>query len=285
MRKTVLEQVEKSPNSSFRILVNPKLHDFYYWHFHPEFELTYIEGVDGTRHIGNHKANYYDGDLAFIGSYIPHLNFDYGVKGLYSKIVLQIDKDFLSISNLSSSTPELKKIHKLIEDSKFGIVFNNDLKKEIGPLMKKISEKSGFQLFLEVLHILEQLSKPKSYILLHKQPYQNNYYEKQQEKVRKVITFIESNYQNKITVADLAQLTNYSEAAFCRYFKKMTKLSFTTFLNNYRIDIAKQLLMEGNNVTESAFSSGYESVSYFNRVFKKMVGLNPKDFKNSTVSN
>ena len=74
--KSVLEQIPKQKGSSFRLLINPKLHDFYYWHFHPEYELVFINGVDGSRQVGNHTGGYKGSDMAFIGSYIPHLNFD-----------------------------------------------------------------------------------------------------------------------------------------------------------------------------------------------------------------
>ena len=92
--KIVLEDIKRLAGSSFRILVNPKLNDFYYWHFHPEYELTYIVAQNGTRRVGNHVGNFEGSDLVFIGSNIPHLNFDYGIKTEYQKVVLQISEDF-----------------------------------------------------------------------------------------------------------------------------------------------------------------------------------------------
>lgn len=276
--KSILEQIPKTEGSSFRLLIDPKLHDFYYWHFHPELELVYIEGVDGNRHIGNHKSKFTDGDLAFIGSYIPHLNFDYGIKEKYYKVVLQIDEDFLA--SYDKNTPELKSILDLIKDARHGIVFEKELKNSVGPMMKKLEGLKGFALFQSVLQILFQLSDTRKYRLVHEDPYQNKFYEKQQEKIKNVISYIEEHYQEKIMISELASLTNYSEAAFCRYFKKMTKLSFTSFLNNYRIDIAKRLLKEGKNVSQTAFSTGFESISYFNRVFRKVVEKSPKQWSN-----
>lgn len=52
-------------------MVNPNLKDFFYWHFHPEHELVYIEGTDGNRHVGSHLLRYEYSDLVLIGSYIP----------------------------------------------------------------------------------------------------------------------------------------------------------------------------------------------------------------------
>ncbi|MFN6319936.1 MAG: hypothetical protein ACK4YE_00105, partial [Bacteroidota bacterium] len=66
---TALEKISPAPDSSFHIMVNPKLNDFFFWHFHPEIELVFIEGADGTRHVGDHISHYKESDLVLIGSY------------------------------------------------------------------------------------------------------------------------------------------------------------------------------------------------------------------------
>ena len=80
-----LEKIAPDENSSFHLMVNPRLHDFFFWHFHPEIELVFISGADGTRHVGDHISSFGGSDLVMIGSYIPHLNFDYGIQTHYEK--------------------------------------------------------------------------------------------------------------------------------------------------------------------------------------------------------
>ena len=109
--KIVFEDIKRNVKSSFRILVNPRLNDFFYWHFHPEYEITFIEAPNGTRHVGEHIGQFESSDMVFIGSNIPHLNFDYGIKTDYEKIVLQIKEDFLKTDFINS--PELSAIHAL----------------------------------------------------------------------------------------------------------------------------------------------------------------------------
>ena len=74
--KIQLEAIS-SKDSSFSLMFNPRLSDLFYWHFHPEYELVYIEASEGTRHIGDHISTYEKSDLTLICSNIPHLNFDY----------------------------------------------------------------------------------------------------------------------------------------------------------------------------------------------------------------
>ena len=59
----------------------------------------------------------------------------------------------------------------------------------------------------------------------------------------------------------------------------MTLMTFTEFVNQYRVNQAKNLLLLDNTVTEVCFACGFESLSYFNRIFKKITGENPLQFK------
>ena len=65
----------------------------------------------------------------FIGSNIPHLNFDYGVKTDYQKTVLHVQQDFLSEAFLK--TPELVSIHQLFEKAAYGVVFSGETKAQV----------------------------------------------------------------------------------------------------------------------------------------------------------
>ena len=117
-----------SQDKSFSMMFNPRLSDLFYWHFHPEYELVYIEAASGTRHIGEHISTYEKNDLVLIGSNIPHLNFDYGIKTTYRKVVVHLKKDF--IENHISGVPELNPITQLFEKSKYGLAFCGKVKRQ-----------------------------------------------------------------------------------------------------------------------------------------------------------
>ena len=275
--KIVFEDIKRLAGSSFRILVNPKLNDFYYWHFHPEFELTFIVAPSGTLRIGNYVGNFEGSDLVFIGSNIPHLNFDYGIKTEYEKVVLQIKEDFFK--NDFITTPELASIYELFENSKKVVCFQGEVKEQVGKRLQGIYLLSHFEQFIEVLSLFQILSTATEMTLLHDKPFENLYNNKEQLRLKVVYKFIENNYQRAISIEEISTLTHLSKAAFCRYFKKMTRLTFTEFLNQYRIEQAKRLLKSDKNVTETCYECGFESLSYFNRIFKKVVGENPIQFK------
>lgn len=272
----ILEEFTIDSQSSFRVF-RPRLSQVFYWHFHPEFELVFIEGTGGTRHVGEHISRFEQSDLVFIGSNIPHLNFDYLVKTDYEKVVLQIRQDFLQ--NAFGNTPELGAIFKLFTLSQHGIAFGEETKNIIGEKLKYLEKLSYFEQFLEILSILQYLGNTKDFVLLHEKPVENQYNKKDQERIKRLYQFIDENYQRKIELQEVAEMSNLSEAAFCRYFKKMTKLTFIEFLNHYRVNQAKNLLLLDKNITETCFDCGFESLSYFNRTFKKLTSENPLAFK------
>ncbi len=281
--KIQLETFDQQSKSPFRLLHDPKLSDLFYWHFHPEFELVYIEGASATRHVGNHISSYKESDLVLIGSNIPHLNFDHGVTTNYQKEVLHIKPYFKT--DFIQKTPELQSLEHLLELSKYGIAFFGNTKKEVGELLKTLYTLSPFDFFMRVINILKLLSQSKEFELLHKKPFVNKYNKKEQDRIRMIYALIDVRYQEKISVDEVAQLCNLTKPAFCRYFKKATGSTFIGFLNQYRISQAKRLLLSGKNITEACYACGFESMSYFNRTFRKITDENPSDFKKRYLKN
>ncbi|KAA9346669.1 MULTISPECIES: AraC family transcriptional regulator [Larkinella] len=275
--KAYLEEIKPDRDSSFRLLLTPHLNDFFMWHFHPEFELVFIEGADGPRHVGDHLSRYEGSDLVFIGSYVPHLNFDYGVRTDYRKVVVQMREDFLRDN--FQKMPELAAIARLFDQARWGVAFYGNTKRLVGKRLARLHGRSHFRQLIELLEIFQLLATSSESVLLNNRPVGFPYNQKEQQRLQRVYRFIDANYQRKIEMAELADVTNLTVAAFCRYFRKMTRMTFTEFVNQYRIREAKRLLLADQSVTEVCFASGFESLSYFNRVFKKVTGVNPMGFK------
>ncbi len=227
--------------------------------------------------MGDHISRFEGSDLVFIGSNIPHLNFDYGIKTSYEKIVVHIKPAFLQ--HAFKSTPELSSINQLFIESRYGLSFGQQTKSAVVHRLKELNQLDHFDQFIELLSIMQFLSNSKDKSRLHKQPVKNSFNQKDQEKLASIYKFIDENFQRKIGISEIASLANMTNPAFCRYFKKMTKLTFTEFVNHYRIDKAKKLLLMDNNITESCFKCGFESISYFNKIFKKVTSENPLKFK------
>jgi len=275
--KLNLEQILPDADSSFRFLLTPKLNEVFYWHFHPEIELVYVEADKGIRHIGDHISTYEGCDLALIGSYIPHLNFDYGVKATVETVVIQFPETYFEAGLVR--IPELQKVVGLMERAKTGIAFTGETKRIAGVRLKKLQYMDRFHQFMELMSIFQFLAVSDEYEDLEVRPISSQTILKQQERMHRIHQFVEMNFQKPIDTQQIADEVNLTLPAFCRYFKKATKLTYTDFVNQYRVLYAKKLLIQDKNVTEACFECGYESLSYFNRIFKKFAGVSPSAFR------
>ena len=274
--KVQLEQIEQE-NHSFQLMYNPRLSDLFFWHFHPEYELVYITGANGTRHVGEHTSPYTGSDLVLIGSNIPHLNFDYGIQTDYQKVVVHFNKEF--VEQVIGQTPELAKVSALFRRSNRGLAFDGQRKTEIGEELLSFETLKPFEQYLRLMAILEELPDSCAEEPLHDQPYINPYRNSEQERLRKIYAFTDEHYQGKITITEVAALCSMTNEAFCRYFKKATGQPFLDFLNRYRVSQAKLLLVSGAGVSEAGYRCGFESVAYFSRTFRKITQESPREFK------
>ncbi len=270
MIQTRLEAISRDLDSSMSLMVNPKLNDFYFWHFHPEIELVFITAEKGIRHVGEHKSEFLESDLVLIGSNIPHLNFDYGIKTTYTKLVIHLQPDFPEFH-----LPEFAPVKELFHQSAFGISFGKEIIKRVNEKLWLLPDKEPITRMFLLLEILYELARCKEKELLHNKPVINPWVGKEQKRIKAIYAFIEANYQNKITIQEIAEVANLSNEAFCRYFKKISKLTFTEFLNHYRIDKAKGLMNSNLSINQIAYDCGYESPSYFHRTFKRITGFTP----------
>ncbi len=275
--KVKLEAIKPDANSSFKILLTPNLNELFYWHFHAEYEIVYVEAEEGVRHVGDHISKYDRNDLALIGPNIPHLNFDYGVRTTVETVVVQMKEHFLGEHFFL--LPEMASINALFERARTGLAFYGETKVEAGKKLKTLTSLSHFDQLVCLLQVFELLAQSEEWIDLKARPVASVMVFREQQRLQKIYHFIEQNYHQRIDVKEVANHSHLTLAAFCRYFKKSTHLTFTDFLNQYRINQAKKMLMKDKNVSDACYQSGFENLSHFNKTFKKFTGENPSAFR------
>lgn len=148
-----------------------------------------------------------------------------------------------------------------------------------GEKLKTLSCLSHFDQLITLLQVFELLATSKESIALNTRPIANVSVLKEQRRLQQIYHFIETHYQQPINVNEVAKKAHLTTAAFCRYFKKSTHLTFTDFLNQYRIHQAKKLLMQDKNVSDACYESGFTNLSHFNKTFKKFTGENPSVYR------
>lgn len=100
------------------------------------------------------------------------------------------------------------------------------------------------------------------------------------EKLKIILTYIEENYQHKITLEEVTSCCFYSTSRFMHFFKDVTGMSFVEYLNNYRLEaVAKMLRESDNSVLNIAIDCGFDNISYFNRKFKERFKMTPSEYR------
>ena len=274
--KIQLERIDFEPGKSFK-LFSPRLRNTFLWHYHPEYELVYVEADAGIRHVGTHISGYTHHDLVFIGSNLPHLNFDYRLRSDYHQIVVQLRTDFMG--EAIAHAPELSLIQKLFKSAAFGVAFYGDTRTRVAERLKRLNSLNSFEQLLELMNIFQLLAASNEYTVLNNDESSKDFILKDKIRMGAIYEYIDANYAQKPDVNVVAGKVNLTTSAFCRYFKRQTNMTFTEFVNQYRIERAKNMLMQDKNITETCYAVGFESLSYFNKLFNKIVGENPSEFK------
>lgn len=100
------------------------------------------------------------------------------------------------------------------------------------------------------------------------------------EKMKLILKYVENNYMQKITIADIAAKVSLSQSHFMKYFKNTMGTSFIDYLNEYRLTMASRLLISSDSsILDIAAEVGFDNLSYFNRSFKKRFRQTPREYR------
>jgi len=104
--------------------------------------------------------------------------------------------------------------------------------------------------------------------------------------ITKAKQYIQENQTEDLSLGQVAKAINTSTFYFCKMFKKVTGINFTDYLSRIRIEKAKNLLLNPNlRISEIAYAVGFQSLTHFNRVFKKILGQSPTDYRTQANGN
>ena len=275
--KVSFERVIPDEKNSFRTIHNNSPISEFKWeyHYHPEIELVCVISGSGTRHVGYHKSNYTDGDLVLIGSNIPHSGFGLNSIDPHEEIVLQFKEEILQFPQQEVEAISIK---NLLELSKYGIQFHNKIKKMMLPRLQLMLELEGYKKYLLLLEIMFELSQHNDYTILNKEIMPYTIISKNKTRLENIFTYVEQHFDKEIEIEEVAKLANLTLPAFCNFFKKATQITFTEFVNRYRINKACLLMVQDKSISECSYSCGFNNVTYFNRMFKKYTDKTPSEF-------
>jgi AraC-like DNA-binding protein/mannose-6-phosphate isomerase-like protein (cupin superfamily) len=281
--KPVEELVQYNPENSFLAFQYSLARFDAPWHFHKEHEILYIKEGTGTFYVGDMAGRYGQGDIFFTGYNLPHVWIsdpgDVEAGRPSAAIVIQLpvrfhERDFLSLPELSLANGLFSMAHR-------GIRYTGPQARECGAIMDKICSASGIDRLILLLQLLGHLLRDKNFTILSQRDFLDNDATRSDQRLATVLAYLNHHYLENPSVSEAARLANLNVASFCRYFKRRTGKSFTSYTNTMRVSYARSLLMSSDmDITGICYECGFNNLSYFNRVFREITGLSPRAYRN-----
>lgn len=249
-------------------------------HWHREFEIIKIVSGTFTARLNDNEFILNSGDILLVGSGCLHSGFP--INCVYECVV--VDLTML----IRQQNDAVEKYILPITQSQ--ITLNNpitsnqkELCKTIDKLFLSLNQNDSYfelTVYSLLFDLISQLYS-KNYIRLLDNPTPN----KQFSSVIKVIDWIDKNFKENITLEFLSEFTNLNPKYLCRIFKTYTDKTITQYINECRINNACYEISEKHkSVTEAAFNSGFNDLSYFTKTFKRYNGIAPNEFKKNAKS-
>ena len=249
-------------------------------HTHPEYELIHINGGDGFRIIGDHKANFENGDLVFVGPNLPHIwrTIDNSGSPIIRELILQINQHFPGNDFLAF--PECKLLKDLYQKSTRGIRFYGQTAVAGGGMLNELLNKSYMEGVIYMMQLLSFLSQSNEFELLSSEIFAKNGLVEEEDSFSPFYNYLKNNFKEDISINAIANEMNMSVSALSHFIKKKTAKSFTVLLIEMRLGEACRLLIETNKtVLQICYDCGFGNLSYFNRKFKEFKSMTPNQFR------
>jgi len=285
MAKVISFQVPKSQREFVRYQEDRGAHFYDKLHQHPQLQLTVILQGKGQFLSGDYVGRFQAGDVFFLGENAPHVfRSDPEFFEKDTELASAGNTIFFDFQALEKALGELDELQALRKFEEFqGLCFQiqGQAAEEIRAIFNQFGLTNGlqrFQLALQLLSLVDQAGA--DLVRLNEAGLMLGLSEKDGSRMDRVMQFLLKNRFQKISLEETAAVANLSKEAFCRFFKLRTRNTYTQYLNQLRITEAQKQLQETDlSISEIAYRVGFENLAYFNRSFKKICGVTPKEWR------
>ncbi len=263
-----------------------------YLHRHTEAQITWVQRGEGTLIAGNNMHDYTSGEIYLLGANLPHLfksspeyfASDSGRSIKAFTIFFNPDGVLAGLFDL----PEMKAFKIFLQQHQQGFKIPDDNFHEVSQVMNAIKNTSGPEQLMQFFNLLDSLLKVNTKV----EPLSSYgsipaITENEGIRIGNIYNYIMQNYSEPITLEDVAMEAYMTPESFCRYFKKHTGHTFISFLNEIRINEACKKLTahKFESISTVAYKCGFKSITNFNRVFKCVIGISPREYLDNYFKN
>lgn len=251
-------------------------------HLHDEIELLRVIKGDLKCVVGDEEYTAQAGEVIFVNSRVPH-TVSGGLNNSEQILVQYNIDDYIDNSHSKIGTA-LARFSEYTDRQCCVISDCAELCESIDTIYREFAEKSiGHEEYVKA-----GIYASIAYLVRHKVIENNNKILTNPNiiKIMPALEYIDENYARDITLEDISSILNINPSYFCRLFKAATGSSFCEYLNFVRISKSEKLFKTSEGgITEIAMDVGFSSVTYFNRMFKKVKGCTPSVYRKAQNAN
>ena len=279
----LIETIIEKADQSFSIGIFQDNLEKSTWHYHKNFEISFITEGTGKRIVADSIEEFQPGDLIFIGSNLPHVWIaDKETQALTKRtlemVFIQFTADVLGTQILS--LPEFKYISRALSLSERGIKIVGETLNEVSEIMLQLPYLKNFERMLNFLKLMDIIGNSSTNIQLASKNYLNTRFKTGNKRIIAIHEYLMNNYLDEVELKRLAALVNMAEGSLCRFFKMNMGMTIFEYLNQIKIGFACNLLMDNDlSILDVCIDSGFNNLSHFNKQFKKTNGMPPSEYR------
>lgn len=284
------KEVKEHGTYSFPVMVSYETLNAYenasfFWHWHPEIELTLILEGDIQYQIQEHLYHLHAGQGIFCNSNMLHT----GKRGDSDNcIYISITFHPRILYGFESSVIQSKYVTPITENPNLSsILFLPEVpwQKQILEEMASIWELSGnppdtleLQLQQRLLSVWGKLCEH-----VNMSPPDSDSLIRSRLRLHQILSYIQEHYQEKLTLEEISAQIHLCKSECCRFFKSQMKVSLFQYLLRYRIEQSLPLLQDTElSITEIALQTGFSNPCYYGKIFKEEMNCTPRQYRRKT---
>ena len=253
------------------------------WHYHNNFEISFITEGSGKRIVADSIEEFQPGDLAFIGPNLPHVWIVDKETRMPSKRTLEMVFLQFTLNVLSSqllSLPEFSNVKRALDLSERGIQIVGNTLNEVSEIMLQLPYLKSFERMLHFFMLMDIIGRSETNIQLASKEYLKIRFTTGNKRIATIHEYLMNNYREEVNLKRLAGLVNMAKGSLCRFFKMNMGMTVFEYLNKIKIEFACKLLMDHDlSIMEVCLDSGFNNLSHFNKQFKKTNEVTPSEYR------
>ncbi|MBA4409915.1 MAG: hypothetical protein C0397_10895 [Odoribacter sp.] len=257
------------------------------WHYHNNFEISFITEGSGKRIVADSIEEFQPGDLVFIGRNLPHVwiadkETPAPTRRTLEMVFLQFSSDILVPQLLA--LPEFRHVAKALALSERGIQIVGQTLNQVSEIMLQLPYLKGFERMLNFFRMMDTIGKSETNIQLASKEYINMQFTTGNKRLAAIHEYLMKNYREEVDLKRLATLVSMAEGSLCRFFKMNMGMTIFEYLNQIKTEFACKLLMDNNlSIMDVCLDSGFNNLSHFNKQFKKSTGVTPSEYRRKFI--